>query len=192
MEPDESLKAGLVRQHAGIDIVYRFLSEADDVDAITSLLHRAYAVLAAAGMHYVASHQSSDVTRRRMAKGETIVATVNGSVVGTVTLARASSTCGSPFYDRPDVASFGQFAVDPPLQGTGVGSELLALVEALAVVRGVNELALDTSENADHLIRFYVRRGYHFVEHTQWPDVNYRSVVLAKRCARGDAPIGLD
>jgi len=45
-----------------------------------------------------------------MAKGETLVATDAGNVVGIVTLAGTTATEGSPFYDRPDVASFGQFA----------------------------------------------------------------------------------
>jgi len=53
-------------------------------------------------------------------------------------------------------------------------------VESVAKQDGVTELALDTSEKAEHLIRYYTRRGYRFVEHTQWPDVNYRSVIMTK------------
>lgn len=41
-------------------------------------------------------------------------------------------------------------------------------------------LALDTSEHAAHLITFYQSKGYAFVEHVQWPDVNYRSMIFAK------------
>lgn len=128
----------------------------------------------------MASHQSADISQRRMAKGDTIVAVEDGNIVGIVTLARTSATEGSPFYARTDVASFGQFAVEPSFQNGGVGSTLLALVEALAVGRGVGELALDTSEQAEGLIRFYTSRGYRTVEFARWPDVNYRSVILAK------------
>ncbi len=184
MQTSESLRIGLTQRHGrSVNVRYRFLAETDDINAITELLHRAYAPLAQAGLHYVASHQSTDVTRRRLDKGDTIVAVADGGIVGTVTLARTSSTRGSSFYDRPDVASFGQFGVDPAFQGTGVGSTLLALVEALAVERGVGELALDTSEQAEHLIRFYTSRGYRFVECVRWPDVNYRSMILAKALA---------
>ena len=147
---------------------------------ITELLHRGYARLAENGLRFVASHQDVDVTRTRLGKGETIVALDNGRLVGIVTLARTVATSGSPFYDRPDVASFGQYAVEPTHQGKGIGSTLLGYVEQIALLRGVRYLALDTSEQATDLIRFYETRGYAFVEHVRWTDVNYRSVVMAK------------
>jgi predicted N-acetyltransferase YhbS len=161
-------------------VTYRSLARTDDVESITDLLHRAYAPLAAAGMRFVASHQSVEVTRTRMARGDTIVAVAGTEIVGTVTLARTTTTDGSPFYDRVDVASFGQFAVEPALQRAGIGSTLLTLVEARAIDGGVGILALDTSEHATQLIRFYEARDYRFVEFALWPQVNYRSVILAK------------
>ena len=96
-----------------LEIVCRELGVTDDVAAITDLLHQAYAPLAAAGMRYYASHQSSEITRKRMAKGETFVAVDAERVVGVITLADAASTSGSPHYNRPDVANFGQFGVLP-------------------------------------------------------------------------------
>ncbi len=182
MAPEQALRAGITRRaETGIDVQYRFAAESDDIEALTALLHRAYASLAEAGLHYVASHQSSDVTRRRMAKGDTIVAlSSTGTLIGTVTLARAAATSGSPLYDRPDVASCGQFGVEPALQGIGIGSTLLSLVEALAFHRGVSQLALDTSEQATALIRFYTARGYEPVESVTWPQVNYTSIIFTK------------
>ncbi len=186
MESEEALRAGVTRRALdGTAIQYRFVANGDDIDALTELLHRAYAALAKAGLHYMASHQSAEVTRRRMARGDTIVAlSPPGTLIGTVTLARASATSGSTVYDRPDVASFGQFGVEPTLQGIGIGSTLLGLVEALAFQRGVSFLALDTSEEAAALIRFYTRRGYNPVDSVQWPNVNYRSVILSKARAQ--------
>jgi predicted N-acetyltransferase YhbS len=160
---------------------YRLLRADDDLDAITRLLHEAYAPLAAAGMRYVASHQDVATTRRRMAQGETFVAERDGAVVATITLAEAHATHGSPFYDRPNVASFGQFAVLPALQRQGIGSRLMDIVEARAREKGVAELALDTSEHAEALIAMYTRRGYRFIEYSKWDSVNYRSVILSKR-----------
>ena len=90
------------------------------------------------------------------------------------------STKGSPFYDRADVAGFGQFAVRPSYQGRGIGSRLLNLVEQRAKEKNVAMLALDTSEDATHLITLYQSKGYSFVEHIRWPDVNYRSMIFAK------------
>ena len=161
-------------------VTYRGLHAADDLDAITRLLHAAYGPLAAAGMRYVASHQDVATTRQRMAQGETFVAVRDEAVVGIVTLADAHATHGSPFYDRPDVASFGQFAVLPALQRQGIGSRLMDKVEARAREKGVEELALDTSEQAEALIAMYTKRGYRFIEYTQWDVVNYRSVILSK------------
>lgn len=186
MEPDEALRAGVTRSAVnGAAIQYRFVTDDDDIDALTELLHRAYAALAKAGLHYMASHQSPVVTRRRMAKGDTIVAiSPTGALVGTVTLARVDATSGSLLYDRPDVASFGQFGVEPTLQGLGIGSTLLSLVETLAFHRGVSQLALDTSEQAAGLIRFYTARGYEPVDSVKWPDVNYRSIIFAKARAQ--------
>lgn len=99
-----------------------------------------------------------------MASGDTFVAVLDDAVVGVVTLAEADATHGSPFYDRPDVASFGQFGVLPELQRQGIGSRLMDIVEARAREKGVVELALDTSEHADALIAMYTKRGYRFIE----------------------------
>jgi len=176
-----ALTTGLVKATADDGAAtFRFLRPQDDVDEITRLLHEAYAPLAAAGMRFVASHQTSEVTRRRFAGGDTIVAAIAGVVVGVVTLYTKEHTSGGAFYDRPDVASFGQFAVSPDRQALGIGSALLDMVEALAAERGASVLALDTSEHARDLIQFYVARGFQFVDHHRWPEVNYRSVRLAK------------
>jgi len=94
-------------------------------------------------------------------------------------------TKGSPWYDRPEVASFGQFAVDPRLQNNGLGRRLIAHVEAQAATSGARELALDTAEPALHLVEWYTRLGYRFIEHAQWQHTNYLSVLLSKQV--GDA-----
>ena len=145
------------------------------------MLHEAYAPLAEQGMRFVASHQNSDTTRLRMGRGETIVALDGAEIVGIITLKDAANTAGSPFYDRPDVAGFGQFAVRPSDQNRGIGSTLLALVEERARQQGVVELSLDTSEHATRLKQLYQSKGYRFVEYVQWAQTNYRSMVFAKR-----------
>jgi GNAT superfamily N-acetyltransferase len=100
--------------------------------------------------------------------------------VGTITFKSAEQTRGGPWLDRPEVASFGQLAVDPSVQGLGIGAALMDRVEAEARAQGAGELALDTSEHAAALIATYERRGYRFVGHIDFrPDVNYRSVVLS-------------
>ena len=179
---EEDLRRGLtLADSSGRPIRYRYLAPSDSAEAITALLHEAYRPLAEAGMRFLATHQDAAVTRRRMDQGETIAATDTERIVGVITLASAEATSGTPFYDRADVASFGQLAVSPSYQGAGIGSELMTLVERRAAELGVAELALDTSENAKRLIALYQARGSRFVEYCQWDVTNYRSVVFAKR-----------
>ena len=163
------------------ELTYRALEPSDDIEAITELLHRAYAPLARAGMHYTASHQDAATTRLRMEDGDTFVAVIDGRIVGVITLHDAAATRGSPFYDRPDVADFGQFAVEPARQALGIGSRLLEMVEARAREKGVGELALNTSEHATELISMYERKGFRFIEYVKWEEVNYRSRIFSKR-----------
>ena len=84
------------------------------------------------------------------------------------------------WYRQPDVFSFGQFAVRPDLQGQGLGGKMIDMMETEAAARGARELALDTADGADHLIRWYEKRGYRLVEHVSWGNTNYRSVVMSK------------
>lgn len=162
------------------DARLRRLADSDSLEDLTELLHRAYAPLLAAGMRFHASHQDVAITRERCAEGETWVAADGGRVVGTITYHAPGRSGGTPWYERPGVASFGQYAVEPALQGRGIGRALMDLVERRAREDGADEIACDTSERAAHLIEKYERRGYRFVEHAQWDVTNYRSVVLSK------------
>jgi len=159
---------------------FRILDPAEPVTELTELLHRAYARLAAMGLHYMATNQSDDVTRDRAASGECWVALADGDIVGTVLFKAAHRTVGSPWLNRPEIASLGQFAVMPEWQGTGLGTRLLDLAEQRAAETGAEEIALDTAEPAEHLVALYRHRGYRLVEHAQWSHTNYRSVIMSK------------
>jgi GNAT superfamily N-acetyltransferase len=170
-------------RHASVTggrIAYRRLLPTDDVELLTELLHESYAPLAAAGMHFVASHQSALVTKERMDRGETFVAAAGDVIVGVITLREPDATHRSPFCARPDVADFGQLAVRPAYQRCGIGSRLMDIVEASSRDKAIAELAPNTSEHAEDLIAMYTRKGFRFIEYVQWDEVNYRSVVLAK------------
>jgi len=147
---------------------------------LTEMIHRAYAPLAAQGLHYWATHQSVEDTIERCGQGETWVAEIDRRLVGTITLSPPERPGGAPWYDRPDVAKFNQFCVDPSAQGAGVGRGLMDRVESRAAELGARHLGCDTSEQALGLIALYERRGYVFVENVDWrPDVNYLSVILS-------------
>jgi GNAT superfamily N-acetyltransferase len=191
-----ALQRGLrLADRTGRGILYRYISPTDDLDIITEMLHDSYAPLAEQGLRFLASHQDSDTTRKRMSRGETILALDGDEIVGTITLKEASRTQGSAFYNRTDVAGFGQFAVRPSHQECGIGSMLLDLVEQRAREKGIAMLALDTSEHAARLIALYTSKGYSFVEYVRWPVVNYRSMIFAKPLKndhRPDRPSTID
>lgn len=158
----------------------RPLKPTDSLAELTVFLHRAYRPLADRGMRFLATYQDEKTTLERTQNGECYLAFLSNALAGTATLYPENQTKGSPWYDRPDVASFGQFAVEPAFQGRGLGSHILAFIEARARARGTAELALDTAEPATTLIAFYAARGYRLIENVQWEMANYRSVIMSK------------
>ncbi len=75
---------------------------------------------------------------------------------------------------------FGKFAVEPEYQCKGVGGMLMDYLEKYVKEKGIKELALDTAEQAQHLIDYYSKRGYKQIGYHQWSVTNYRSVVMSK------------
>lgn len=167
-------------------IAIRPVHRTDCLNSLTQLLHKAYAPLAEQGMRYLASHQDESMTQQRLTENgaEGFVAVLDGRVVGTITLKPPQMGSDIAWYARHDVFAFEQFAVDPDLQGQGIGARLLDHVEARAAELGAAEIACDTSEHAVDLISTYTRRGYRVVSHADWDVTNYRSVVLSRSLIR--------
>ena len=165
------------------EVIIRPLEERDSISAITALLHEAYAPLAAMGFRYLATHQDEAMTARRLRSGVPFVGELNGAIVGTVTLRLPKTESRCEWLQQPGVWSFGQFAVRPDLQGQGIGRRMIETVEQHAIASGASELALDTAEGATHLIEWYQRLGFRFIQHVSWEETNYRSVVLSKSLA---------
>lgn len=151
------------------------------VESLTDLLHEAYAPLAAQGMQYTATYQPAPKTLERLKEGESYLVFNDEELSGTVTLNSENITSSCEYYRRRGVFSFGQFAIHPKKQGQGLGSKIMDFLEKRAAEIGATELALDTSEKAQDLIRMYQKRGYQIVAHTQWDTTNYRSVVMSKK-----------
>ena len=168
----------------GVEI--RRLAARDSVDALTELLHRAYAPLAAHGTHFAEALQDAATTQRRIAEGQCFVATQRGRIVGTVTVcnpcdpAVASWAADVPALRDRDTAHFHQFAVEPTLQRQGLGRRLVAACEQWARERGFKRMALDTAEPATALRTMYQRLGYVDVSSVQLPGRACRSVIMEK------------
>ena len=162
-----------------MNLLIRRLTPADSIAELTGLLHAAYADLAGRGFNSTAVDQSDDVTRERIDGGECYVACDGRLIVGTI-LFRRRSLGGCPWYERPEVSVINQLGVSPRIQSHGVGRRLMEFAASRARASGAAELALDTAEGAHHLIQWYERLGYRFIEHTQWRGKVYRSVIMSK------------
>jgi GNAT superfamily N-acetyltransferase len=181
-------------------IVVRRLRPTDSLTELTGLLHRAYAKQVEMGLHALASHQSPEVTRKRVSKGECFVAEMADQagdaptprLVGTIMFQEPAwgggadssgggmAESGPRWFRRPDVCNFSQFAVEPTLQGRGIGLMLLDTVEARARELGMAELALSTAEPDTALVNFYRRRGFRDIERFDWGITNYLSLIMSK------------
>ena len=161
-------------------LTIRQLSNTDSLEDLTKLLHRAYKVLADMGLKYVATYQTIDTTRDRLKNGTCFVAELDGRIVATALYRKPGQAKGCEFYQRPDVAHISQMGVEPDLQRKGIGAKLMRYVEDVAARDGASKLALDTAEPATHLIEWYERLGYRFIEYIDWDITNYRSVIMSK------------
>jgi GNAT superfamily N-acetyltransferase len=176
-----------------VSVTIRHFREGESVSDITQLLRRSYRRLADLGLRYTATWQNDEMTLQRLKRGTAYVACVGDELVGTLTFEDQDQTTGCPWYNRPEVASFHQFAVDPGHQGLGIGRLLLERAEQAAIDCGAQEIALDTAEWAHHLIDLYFSLGYRLVEEHKWDDTNYLSVILSKDLSRNLAfPSGSD
>ncbi|HYE82201.1 MAG TPA: GNAT family N-acetyltransferase [Clostridia bacterium] len=166
----------------GEHIEFRLLSSNDSIEELTQLLHKSYKVLADMGLKYVAAAQDSSITLSRTSQAyKCYIGIHKNMIVSTISLYSPKPSDNSSWYNKDFVAKFGQFAVAPELQRYGIGGKMLDIVEEEARrINGVRELALDTAETAYHLIGFYKKRGYRYVETIKWDVTNYRSVVLSK------------
>jgi GNAT superfamily N-acetyltransferase len=158
----------------------RPLNPTDDISALTALLHLSAKPLLDRGMQYLTGRQEDSVTARRIGGGRQCWVIDQPHLLATVTLSPPDLVHGCAWYDRDDVASVGQLAVHPDWQRAGLGRALMVQAEKAAEALGAAEVAIDTSEHAHHLIRWYEKLGYRMVGDADWQVTNYRSVVMNK------------
>lgn len=171
-----------------MDFTIREWRKDDDVVALTSMLHRAYAPLAAAGMRYTATHQSEKVTLLRLSRGHALVAEFEGKVVGTVTVYGPKPESSVPLYRDLLTCHIGQFGVEPDWKGGGIGKALHEAALAWAVAQGARFMALDTAVPAIDLIAMYHRWGYKTVDRIRFETTNYESVIMRLDLGDQEAP----
>jgi GNAT superfamily N-acetyltransferase len=145
------------------------------------MLHESYRPLLEQGMTYWAATQPEEKTLKRLQGGESFFAFLDDLLVGTITVVEEEPGGPCDWYNLPEVNHFSQFCVRLQQQGKGLGNFLMNFIEDDARARGIEEMAMDTSERADKLIEMYKRRNYRFIQKAKWENTNYESVVYSKR-----------
>ncbi|MBL8745914.1 MAG: GNAT family N-acetyltransferase [Phycisphaerae bacterium] len=168
------------RTHTRPGALARPVRAEDSMADLTILLHRAYRKQVEMGLRPLAGRQTEDITRARIHSGEAFVAELRGRLVGMILLNEKEDAAFPPHFQKPGVSHFSLFAVDPECQGQGIGRALLDAAETRARILGFNDFALSMAEPDQELLNFYLRLGFRFVEHWQWPYTNYRSVILTR------------
>ncbi len=161
------------------DILIRELLSEDSIPELTDLLHAAYSPMIERGVHFFAATQTEAHTQERIRRAYLTYLGLEGDrMIATISLYKAVPDHRCAQYRT--AWWFGQFAVRPDRQRTGIGTKLIELVEQRAKQGGASMLALDTAEHARDLIAYYEKRGFTFAQFQQWPDVRHRSVILCK------------
>jgi len=160
--------------------IIRIFQPTDDLAALTELLHVAYRPMAERGLHFTATHQSPAVTAQRLKHCTCWVAELDGQLIGTITLEPSRLDSSLALYRELGLFHFKQFGVHPDFKGRGLGRRLHDAMFAYASRQGGKIMALDTAAPAMDLIAMYLRWGYREVGRTQWPEVNYESIVMTK------------
>ena len=167
----------------------RVFTPEDDGVALTKRLQRAYAPRAARGLRYNATHQTPEVTTRRLFRGHPLVAEVDGAVVGTITVYGPEPESKVALYRDQHTYHFGQFGVEPGTKGRGIGRALHGAAIDYALAQGGRFMGLDTAAPAGDLIAMYLRWGYVVVDRTSWESTNYESVIMCRALRGGPGTV---
>ena len=160
------------------------LYQDEDAEALTELLHRAYAELGAAGLNYTAVDQDVATTHYRATSGQCWVAEIAGELVATVTISLPPSQHVQELTEVARVANIAwlnQLAVDPTKRGRGTARYLWLTALSWAAENGATSVGLDTAQEADHLVSLYTSWGLRPADTIHWPGKTYDSVVMLSR-----------
>jgi len=162
-------------------IVIRSLSATDDMAVLTEVIRAAYSRHAAQNLRYWATHQPPEDTKRRLAAGHGLIAEVNDTIIGTLTVRPPHPKAKVELYREATIWTLSQFAVLPKFQGLGIGRRLHQAALDYASAHGGRVIALDTAAPATEVIEMYRRWGYQVVGECDFrPKTNYLSVVMSR------------
>lgn len=130
----------------------------NDIPAITSLINRSYRG---------DSSRAGWTTEADLLSGARIDETGMLQLINDpdslILIARSSETILATLHvhREADSVHFGLFAVEPTMQGSGIGKELLAYAESESIKQwGVSTVIMEVITHRSELIKYYERRGY--------------------------------
>lgn len=138
-------------------MIYRYAT-VDDTPILTSLLNRSYRG---------DSSRAGWTTEADLLSGQRIDKTgllqLLNDPDSLILIARSEESILATIHAHREAGSvhFGLFAVEPTLQGSGIGKTLLTYAESEAVKRwGVHTSIMEVITHRSELIAYYERRGY--------------------------------
>ena len=152
----------------------------DKTEALTDLLHRAFARRSQLDIVCASSYQAAVQTRERIERSTSFLAIDHGRMISTILMHPFDHISDCPLYRDDETASLHQFAVDPMVSGPG-GGRGFASFGRVPSQAGRFQLPCATHrKRATHLHTFYQHQGFHMVEALQFIGRQSRSVIMKK------------
>lgn len=149
------------------------LVQESDIPSLRRLVNEAYKELSDLGLNYTGAYQDEEVTRERISQGQAFVIDTGG-LQATVLLRRKN------YFTNKNTSYISQLAVSPHLKKQGLGSLMMDFCEQLSLKQNFEAVQLDTAKPAQHLVNWYLKRGYRIVGETCWDGKNYESWIFEK------------
>ena len=162
------------------EVEIRRVQDEDSRDEVSRLFHTSHALIADHSLRRFWLDELMGKGSPENPQGELFLAESETRLIGGIVFFDPKNTTGCTYYDRPDVASIGPFAVMPEFQGHGLGGAMLSVIESRAQESGAKELALDIAPEATQDLQKFLRQGYRFAENVRYPGSDRRCVVLSK------------
>ena len=165
---------------AELRVVIRRLQAADSIEQLTGLVNRAYSNLVDAAFRLEGANQSVERTKERIAQGVCLVAEANGRLVGTLSMRVGFANPVCRYLAKPNIVCRYQHAVDPAIQGKGIGHALMQESERWARELYFDEIVEYTAEQHSWKRAYWKRNGIVEVDRIQWPGDSFFCIVGAK------------
>ena len=103
--------------------------------------------------------------------GQLYVVRMGGRIAGMVTLNQSCDpeyASGKWQVDGPDFMVVHRLIVSPDVQGQGIGTRMMRMIEIMLRGNGIHSIRLDAFTQNPHSLRLYAKLGYQIVGEALW------------------------